>query len=416
MSTKVLIIGGGVGGLALAHGCKKQGIPFHVFEKDRTEAYRAQGYRIRIGGPAVVALEYLLDEKTYSDFELSCADIRLADIPEFDAETGRLDEPNVDEQLRAKLDGGPKAWCVDRSTFRGVLIKHLGEADISYDRVFERYEETSDGVIAHFADGSEVSGTLIVGAEGRGSNVRKQLVPQLEILETGVRCIYGKTPLSSELLNTLQPAAGERMSFVKDRSHEALAVMALEPISFPHRTTLKERGLSCPPDYLFWVLTGVPEALGFGHGENTYLSPEESEQRALQVSEHWHPGLRTIIEHQQKGESSAFSITAVNGHLPVWETNQHVTVIGDAIHPMAPTGSGAVMALNDAHILCRLIHEQRLSRSAVQKYEEQMRETAEKAIQTSWMVIKTFAKMNKSNEKHVGQMAMMVRAKNTASR
>lgn len=42
----VIIVGGGIGGLALAQGLKKNGISFAVFEKDMSRADRIQGYRI----------------------------------------------------------------------------------------------------------------------------------------------------------------------------------------------------------------------------------------------------------------------------------------------------------------------------------------------------------------------------------
>jgi 2-polyprenyl-6-methoxyphenol hydroxylase-like FAD-dependent oxidoreductase len=413
MSTKVLIAGGGIGGLCLAHGLKKHNIPFHVFEKDRTECYRAQGYRIRVGGTAVAALQYLLDEETYADFELSCADLRMADIPDIDAETGKVDEPKVDEQTREILRHVPKAWCIDRSAFREVLIKRLSSEDITYDKVFERYEKTCQGVIAHFNDGSTASGTLLVGAEGKSSRVRKQLVPQLEVNDTGVRCIYGKTPLTAELLQNLDPPAGERMSFVKDRSHDAISIGGFEPILFPHRSELETRGLSCPPDYLFWVLTGPPAALRLNE-DYKHLTSEESEQKALEISSQWCPQLRTIIEHQQKGESSAFSITAVED-LAAWDSDQHVTLIGDAVHPMAPTGSGAVLAMTDAHVLCRKLAEMGQSKDAILSYEEEMRATASKAVKQSWTVIRGMALMTKSNERHIGEMAMQIRAKNIGS-
>lgn len=42
----VLIVGGGLGGLALAQGLKKHGISCAVYEKDLSRADRLQGYRI----------------------------------------------------------------------------------------------------------------------------------------------------------------------------------------------------------------------------------------------------------------------------------------------------------------------------------------------------------------------------------
>lgn len=82
---KVLIIGGGISGLALAQSLRKEpAILFDVFERDDDGNYnlmilhkyllmdiamsRFQGYRISIHGEGREALEYCLPEDLYHEF------------------------------------------------------------------------------------------------------------------------------------------------------------------------------------------------------------------------------------------------------------------------------------------------------------------------------------------------------------
>ena len=45
---KVLIIGGGLGGLALAQALRTHGVPFEIFERDANPTARKQGWAIAL--------------------------------------------------------------------------------------------------------------------------------------------------------------------------------------------------------------------------------------------------------------------------------------------------------------------------------------------------------------------------------
>ena len=44
----VLIVGGGIGGLALAQGLKREGVSAAIYERDTSLTSRLQGYRVHI--------------------------------------------------------------------------------------------------------------------------------------------------------------------------------------------------------------------------------------------------------------------------------------------------------------------------------------------------------------------------------
>lgn len=382
----ILVIGAGVSGLALASGLKKHNVPFKLFERDLSHAYRAQGYRLRIAAEGLNALEYLLEKATWNNFLLTCADMRWRPIPGIDALEGESDA-GANTKAPPPRKGERAPTTVDRTVLREVFLKGLGDENVEYGKSLERYEESDSGVRAFFADGTSAEGALIVGADGAHSHVRRQFLPNLEIVDTAGRCIYGKTVLTDELVKKLPEEIMGGMSAVKDNSQKDILSMVVEPTTFPRRKEMEEKGFTCPPDYLYWVLVSKPRTMGYTMEDDfAHFDGKKAEQLALKVTEKWHPSTRAILEHQQPGETSTLPIRSVKPDFEAWEPNPHVTLLGDAVHLMGPTaGSGAITALRDALNLCKTLVEQGLSKESIGAYEDKMREYASETVELSWM-------------------------------
>src|SRR5438045_1273967 len=68
MNLRVLVIGGGLGGLCLAQGLHKAGIAVEVYERDSSLTTRTQGHRIHIDTRGEQALRECLPPSLYELF------------------------------------------------------------------------------------------------------------------------------------------------------------------------------------------------------------------------------------------------------------------------------------------------------------------------------------------------------------
>src|SRR5438132_5345256 len=78
---------------------------------------------------------------------------------------------------------GPKSRYLprqaDRSTLRQILLCGL-EDQVSFGKQCTRVEATALGATAHFADDTSAAATVLVGADGAGSQVRPSLQPNAQ--------------------------------------------------------------------------------------------------------------------------------------------------------------------------------------------------------------------------------------------
>ncbi|KJZ71109.1 hypothetical protein HIM_09528 [Hirsutella minnesotensis 3608] len=193
---KVLIVGGSIAGLTLAHCLEKLGISYEILEQgdDICPQVGASVGILPNGAPVLDQLGLFDDiEKVIQPLEF--ARIRYRDGFFFESQY-----PNV---LRARF-GYPLAF-LERQKFLAILYDRLNGKDrIQTGQGVVSIEDRGDRVVAKTTDGKEHWGHLAVGADGVHSIVRSELwrhannaqpgritSREMTALRVDYACVYG---------------------------------------------------------------------------------------------------------------------------------------------------------------------------------------------------------------------------------
>ncbi|WP_406046943.1 FAD-dependent oxidoreductase [Kribbella sp. NBC_00889] len=377
---KVLVIGGGTGGLALAHGLQRAGIGVTVFERDALRTDGLHGYRVGIDPDGSRALHALLPADLYDTFVAT----KARDPKYFNMLTEDLKEV-LSFDLPESTGPVESEKSISRMTLRQVLLTGLDDV-VEFGKEFTRFEQHGDQVTAYFADGAQATGDLLVAADGSGSRVRRQYLPQAKTEETGIIAIAGKLPITAESAKLVPPKVFEGISMV-NAPHGLACILHVMEFQWDRDGNVKSGiggnteelirrwpGLQFDNtrDYINWGLSATRDTMP---GNILELRGQELIDVALQLTPDWHPNLRRLFELADPGTCFPVNIwTSVP--LEPWQTT-NVTLLGDAIHTMTPgRGVGANTALRDAVNLCRQLIEVRDGRQelipAVRAYEAKM--------------------------------------------
>ncbi|MGP4015829.1 FAD-dependent oxidoreductase [Saccharopolyspora sp. 5N708] len=339
-SFKVLVIGGGIGGLCLAQGLKRAGVDVAVYERDRTRTDRLEGYRIHIDPDGAKALHSCLPEKIWDTFVAS-----TVDLGSFRFLTEDLRELMVVEaEGTGAADPTERSSAIDRVTLREVLLTELDDV-LHFDKKFERYERTAEGaIIAHFADGTTATGNVLVGADGVNSPVRAQYLPNVERVDTDAYGIGFKLPLTDEVRAWLQPPLSTGRSMIMAPAPCFLSISIFDPTN--DGLLPSTRGDDAYVGTAFVVRRSTCPA------NIEALDGAELKSFTERLVSGWHPQLRRIIAESDPGSTL---LVPYKTSVPIepWESTS-VTLLGDAVHSMSPVGGlGGNTALRDADLLCR---------------------------------------------------------------
>ncbi|MEC3952430.1 FAD-dependent monooxygenase [Nocardia sp. CDC153] len=378
---RVIVIGAGLGGLALAQGLRRDGIEVTVYERDTSPTSRTQGYRLRMNPDGLAALEQLLPQHLNQLVSATCSiqppsayfDARLDPIPSTDPGRGH--------------DGGRNV-AVNRLTLRQILLAGLGDV-VSFGRECTGYKTNPDGTVtAVFRDGSHATGDVLVAADGVNSPVRHQYLPHARVMDTGVRTIYGRFPLTEETVAAIPERLFTLYSGVlgPDHRHLGLAPVQYRP---PVHEAVAELGgaveFTDTEDYMMCLFSAPAELLPLSDDELHSASGTQLRDVVVAQTRDWSPHIGTILEMWDP--ATVFPLT-IRSSVPIapWQTST-VTLLGDAAHAMSPAvGVGANTALRDAALLATQLGK--AARGAelvptVHDYETAMIDYGFRAVRTS---------------------------------
>ncbi|MFI5783927.1 FAD-dependent oxidoreductase [Nocardia sp. NPDC051570] len=341
----VLVIGAGIGGLCLAQGLKRAGIPCAVYERDESPESRLQGYRLHIDALGIRALREVLPDELYARFEATSLRPRPTVV--------RYDDQLA---LQSVVEFPEPGVNVNRMTLRHILLSGLD--GVCFGKRLTHYDSDTDGVTAYFADGTTARGRVLVGADGVNSTVRRQYLPHARIEDTGLRQLYGKIPLH------------ERTRSLFDDEMHAVFSMILGP----GYTMVGVAPVAHPEPFMTCSVGLRREAIGLSDEELAGLSGERLREFALKQVDGWHPRVRAMVSSWAPETVFPLVIRTSVPFAP-WVSSR-VTLLGDAIHAMSPAaGAGANAALCDGAALAAALSEgpdEAVARGAIAAYEEAM--------------------------------------------
>ena len=289
-------------------------------------------------------------------------------------------------------EGAALPYTADRGLLRRAMMNGIQES-VRFGKQVARYEIQDGYIKAFFMDGSMQQGTFLVGADGSRSAVRKQFFPGFRFLDTESCCIYGRSFLDSELKALFPPKHRQWITVVKDESPVIqsiisgfcpLITMVTEPVEFSNRGSRDY----LPQDYVHWGLLFPKDSCGLGEDALNEVLRSNSSGLALEITSQWHPSIRSLLELQDKSVTLGMRVYSASPEIGTWESSSHITLLGDAIHLMSPSGGvGAVAALNDAATLAQIIADEQgvLSVESVGEYEQQMRSFAGACLRRSFI-------------------------------
>jgi 2-polyprenyl-6-methoxyphenol hydroxylase-like FAD-dependent oxidoreductase len=389
---QVVVIGGGIGGLALAQGLKKSGVSVAVYERDRTRTDRVQGYRVHINPAGSLALHECLPPPLFEAFTRTCGKrsggIRF--LTEQMKVLLSLDLADAPDVLRE--EGIARHRSVSRIILRQVLLSGLDDV-VHFAKTFTHYEESASGrVIAHFDDGTCAEGDVLVAADGGGSRVRRQFLPGAQRIDTGVVGIAGKVFLDDTSRQRVAPELLQGLNLVSAKGGLALFVAlqelgneAIGDIGKNDESVGSGAHFDNTKSYLMWALGAQRATFGVG-GDVDAFDCTSLRAIALKAMADWDERLKSLV---RLAHADTINAIAIRSSVPVeaWPTRR-ITLLGDAIHSMTPyRGIGANVALKDAVRLCRALTaagrgEQPLL-DAIHGYEAEMLDYGFRAVRGS---------------------------------
>ncbi|WP_189891425.1 FAD-dependent oxidoreductase [Streptomyces xantholiticus] len=314
---RVLIVGGGVGGLALAGTLRRRGADVVVLEKAAELRVRGLGLSFWPNVTAVLRSMGLLGaieevSRPMNQVRISTTLGRTLTAIELDGYAVRFGAPSYSitrpELLQVLAD-----WAGDTVRFGAEVVS-----------------VSPDGTVT-LSDGEKLSADVVVGADGVGSRVREMIEPAGYVAPGTPEKMRGWQGLAP-----IDAGAGADFEIMFG--------------AFGGAGLLRLAG-----GRTYWFFQGIPERMSNDRPPSTDGWPEPVRRAvaATPTDAVWKDNLRDRAPMKGWGKG-------------------RITLLGDAAHPILPTlGQGACLALEDAHVLSELLMDSGDPVAALRRYEQE---------------------------------------------
>jgi salicylate hydroxylase len=314
-----IIAGGGIGGLAAALGLAQKGYRSIVLEKSPELGEIGAG--IQLGPNAFHSFDYLGIGDAARKNAVYVDKLRLMDAMSGD----EIMHIPLDQPFRERF-GNPYA-VVHRGDLHAALLRGCQDSDLIELRVntdVVGYDQDGQGVSADLADGAQVTGRALIGADGLWSNVRRQVVGDAQPRVSGhttYRSVIPTEQMPEDLRwNAATLWAGPRCHIVH------------YPLS----------------DWKVFNLV----ATYHNHAPEPVAGKPVSHEEVLRGFQHINEKILKVIRH---GRDWRLWVLCDRDPVENW-VDGRVTLLGDAAHPMLQYyAQGACMALEDAVCLSHMM-------------------------------------------------------------
>jgi salicylate hydroxylase len=327
MPFSCVVIGGGIGGLTAALSLLRGGIDVRVFEKAAVLGEVGAGLTLSEGAmQCCIALG--IGETVRQSLSLN------AGFPFLHYQSGRHlagVAPLPDAELALPEPG--QRGHIYRPDFHRILadaVRSYGDHRIVLGHALTSIDQDETGVTARFGNGASAKGSVLIGADGIRSVVRREAFGE-DLPDFTGRVAY-RFLVPAEIAEPFLGIGGRACLFVGHgkvfNRYLVSGGRLLNCVGFRRDGDWTEDGWSCPAT--------VDEVLA--------------------TFQDWHPDVVELIKRAPADRLIKWGVFARPPN-EVW-TKGRITLLGDAAHPMQPfLGLGAAMAVEDGMILGRALAE-----------------------------------------------------------
>ncbi|KAK3013490.1 hypothetical protein RJ639_010309 [Escallonia herrerae] len=315
---KILVAGGGIGGLVFALAAKRKGFQVMVFERDLS-AIRGEGqYRgpIQIQSNALAALEAIDLDVAEEVMKAGCiTGQRINGLVDGVSGTWYI---KFDTFTPAAERGLPVTRVISRMTLQRILADAVGEDIIMNGSNVVSFEDDGGKVTVVLENGQRYEGDLLVGADGIRSKVRTNLFGLQEATYSGYTCYTG--------IADFVPPDIESVGYRVFLGHKQYFVSS-----------------DVGGGKMQWYAFHKEPAGGVD-------GPSGKKERLLHIFGGW---CDNVIDLLLATNEDAILRRDIYDRPPSFNWGKgHVTLLGDSIHAMQPNlGQGGCMAIEDSYQL-----------------------------------------------------------------